>query len=63
MIPLETLRELYDYNYWARDRQLEPCRGLTAEQFQRPLGSSFTSLRDSLAPERTPVPGSRATAW
>ncbi len=49
MIPLESLRELYDYNYWARDRQLGPCRGLTTEQFQRPLGSSFTSLRDSLA--------------
>jgi uncharacterized damage-inducible protein DinB len=49
MIPIETLRELYDYNYWARDRQLEACAALTEEQFLRPLGSSFPSLRDTLA--------------
>ncbi|HKZ53690.1 MAG TPA: DinB family protein [Candidatus Acidoferrales bacterium] len=49
MIPLETLRRLYDYNYWARDRQFEACRTLTEEQFLRPLGSSFSSVRDTLA--------------
>lgn len=49
MIPLETLRELYDYNYWARDRQLEACRALTPEQLRRPMGSSFSSVRDTLA--------------
>lgn len=49
MIPLATLRELFDYNYWARDRQLEACAALTQEQFLRPLGSSFSSLRDTLA--------------
>lgn len=49
MIPLATLRELFDYNYWARDRQLEACAALTPEQFLRPLGSSFSSLRDTLA--------------
>lgn len=48
MIPLETLQELYDYNYWARDRQLEACRALTQEQFLKPLGSSFSSLRETL---------------
>lgn len=49
MIPLETLRQLYDYNYWARDRQLEACRALTDEQFLRPMGNSFSSVRDTLA--------------
>lgn len=49
MIPLATLRELFDYNYWARDRQLEACAVLTPEQFLRPLGSSYSSLRDTLA--------------
>ena len=49
MIPLETLRGLFDYNYWARDRQLQVCAALTQEQFLRPMGSSYSSLRDTLA--------------
>ena len=49
MTPLETLRELFDYNYWARDRQLEACSVLTEEQFLRPMGNSFSSVRDVLA--------------
>jgi len=49
MIPLETLRELFDYNYWARDRQLEACAALTPEQFTRAVGGSFASVRDTLA--------------
>jgi uncharacterized damage-inducible protein DinB len=49
VVPVESLRKLYDYNYWARDRQLEACSKLTAEQFLRPMGSSFGSLRDTLA--------------
>jgi uncharacterized damage-inducible protein DinB len=49
MIPLKTLRELFGYNYWARDRQLEACRVLTEEQFLRPMGNSFSSVRDTLA--------------
>ncbi|MGA2984885.1 MAG: DinB family protein [Terriglobia bacterium] len=49
MIPLATLRELYDYNYWARDRQFQACAALTSEQFVRPMGSSFSSVRDTLA--------------
>lgn len=48
MVPLATLRELFDYNYWARDRQLDACRPVASEQFLRPLGSSFSSLRDTL---------------
>ena len=49
MIPVDTLRELFDYNYWARDRQLEACAALTEEQFLRPMGNSFSSVRDTLA--------------
>lgn len=48
MIPLDTLRHLFDYNYWARDRQLKACARLTQEQFLRPMGNSFSSLRDTL---------------
>ncbi len=49
MIPVSTLRELFDYHYWARDRQLQACSLLTEEQFLRPLGASHSSLRDTLA--------------
>jgi uncharacterized damage-inducible protein DinB len=49
MIPVDTLRELFEYNYWARDRQLEACAALAQEQFLRPMGSSFSSVRDTLA--------------
>jgi len=49
MISLSTLRELFEYNYWARDRQLRACAALAPEQFLRPLGNSFASLRDTLA--------------
>lgn len=49
MIPAETLRELFEYNYWARDRQLEACAALNEEQFLRPMGNSFSSVRDVLA--------------
>jgi uncharacterized damage-inducible protein DinB len=47
-ISLAALNELFDHNYWARDRQLQACAGLTGEQFLRPLGNSFPSLRDTL---------------
>ena len=48
-ISLPTLNELFDFNYWARDRQLQTCASLTGEQFLRPLGNSFPSLRDTLS--------------
>lgn len=48
MIPIEVLRDLYDYNFWARDQQLAVCEALSEEQLSRPLGSSFGSLRDTL---------------
>jgi uncharacterized damage-inducible protein DinB len=46
---LALLNELFDYNYWARDRQLQTCADLTEEQFLRPLGNSFSSIRDTFA--------------
>jgi uncharacterized damage-inducible protein DinB len=48
-IPLSTVRELFDYAYWARDRQLESCAPLTQEQLMQSLGGSFSCLRDTLA--------------
>ena len=48
MMPLSTIRELFEYNYWARDRQLDACTALTGEQFLQPMGNSFPSLRDTL---------------
>src|SRR4051794_10569560 len=46
---LEDLRLLLDYHYWARDRVLDAASGLTLDQFTRDQGSSFRSVRDSLA--------------
>ena len=40
---------LVDYHYWARDRLLEAVERLTPEQLTRPLGSSFSSVRDTVA--------------
>lgn len=40
---------LLDYHYWARDRLLEAIAPLTPEQFTRDLGSSFPSVRDTVA--------------
>jgi uncharacterized damage-inducible protein DinB len=48
MIPMGILGELFKYNYWARDRQLDACASLAVEQFMRPMGSSFSSLHDTL---------------
>lgn len=49
MISPAALRELFDHNYWARDRQLQVCAALTQEQFLRPLGGDGPPLRDILA--------------
>ena len=46
---LRDLETLLDYHYWARDRVLAAVEGLTPEQFTRDLGSSFKSVRDTLA--------------
>jgi len=46
---LRDLRTLLDYHYWARDRLLEALEPLTPEQLARDLGSSFRSIRDTVA--------------
>lgn len=46
---LQQLRDLVDFNYWARDRMLTAVDALTLEQFTRDLGNSFRSVRDTLA--------------
>src|SRR3989442_6608651 len=48
MTPQE-MRTLYDYNAWANHRAMEAASKLTAEQFVQPMGSSFSSVRDTLA--------------
>jgi uncharacterized damage-inducible protein DinB len=40
---------LYDYNAWANRRSLDAAEKLSPEQFLNPLGSSFRSVRDTLA--------------
>jgi len=45
----EEMRALYDYNAWANHRALDAAGNLTSEQFTKPLGSSFGSVRDTLA--------------
>ncbi len=49
MISPAEIRELFEHDYWARDRQLQACAALTPEQLLKPLGSSFSSVRDTLA--------------
>src|SRR5262249_46582189 len=45
---LQDLQTLVDYHYWARDRLLEAVATLTPEQYQRDLGSSFKSVRETM---------------
>jgi uncharacterized damage-inducible protein DinB len=45
----EEMCTLYDYNAWANRRALDAARELTNEQFVKPMGSSFGSVRDTLA--------------
>jgi uncharacterized damage-inducible protein DinB len=44
----EDIRLLFDYNDWANQRSLDAAAQLSDEQFVKPLGSSFSSLRDTL---------------
>jgi uncharacterized damage-inducible protein DinB len=43
------IRTLLDYHYWARDRALDAVELLSADEFTRARGSSFSSIRDTLA--------------
>jgi len=47
MIP-EEARALFQYNDWANHRSLDATAQLSNEQFVKPLGSSFSSVRDTL---------------
>jgi uncharacterized damage-inducible protein DinB len=49
MVTPELLRFLFQYNLWADLRTLDACSSLSGEQFTRNLGSSFGSVRDTLA--------------
>src|SRR5260370_26605988 len=44
----EEIRQLFDYNDWANQRSQEGATQLSEEQFTKPLGSSFPSVRDTL---------------
>lgn len=46
--PLETLRELYAFNRWANVKTLESVEPLAAEEYERPIGGSFGSIRGTL---------------
>jgi uncharacterized damage-inducible protein DinB len=48
MVTPELLRFLFQYNAWADRRLLDACGQLTNEQFTRGLGSSFSSVRDTV---------------
>jgi uncharacterized damage-inducible protein DinB len=48
-VDVEDFRLLYLYNSWANHRTLDSCAGLSPDQFTRDLGSSFRSVRDTLA--------------
>ena len=41
----DEMRVLYDYNAWANHRELDAASALTPEQFLKPMGSSFSSIR------------------
>src|SRR5579859_7295340 len=43
------MRVLYHYNAWANHRSMDAAANLTNEQFTKPMGSSFSSVRDTLA--------------
>ena len=43
------MRVLFDYNAWANHRSMDAAAALTNEQFTKPMGNSFASVRDTLA--------------
>ena len=45
----EDARTLYAYDAWANRRVLDACASLAPEQFTKDLGSSFRSVRDTMA--------------
>lgn len=45
---IEYARTLVDFHYWARDRMLDAVFTLDEGDYTRSLGSSFSSVRDTL---------------
>jgi uncharacterized damage-inducible protein DinB len=45
---LRDLNTLLDYHYWARDRLLDAVEPLTPDQYNKDLGSSFKSIRETV---------------
>jgi uncharacterized damage-inducible protein DinB len=46
---INNIRELYDYNRWANKRSVAAADRLDKATFVRPMGNSFSSVRDTLA--------------
>jgi uncharacterized damage-inducible protein DinB len=46
---LADIRSLYEYTEWANERMLAAIAGLSDEQYTRPIVSSYSSIRDTLA--------------
>jgi uncharacterized damage-inducible protein DinB len=44
----EYIAVLLDFHYWARDRMLDAVGALSREDYERDLGSSFKSVRDTV---------------
>ncbi len=42
------LQTMIDYHYWARNQLLDAVGALTPEQYDKDLGSSFKSIRETL---------------
>jgi uncharacterized damage-inducible protein DinB len=49
MVTPELLHFLFQFNQWADQRMLNACGALSNDQFTRSLGSSFSSVRDTVA--------------
>ncbi len=45
---IESIRTLFDYHYWARDRVLAAAELITADQFTQSKGASFDTLQGTL---------------
>ena len=44
---LQDLQTMVDYHYWARDRMLDALELLAADEYNRNIGGSFSSIRET----------------
>jgi uncharacterized damage-inducible protein DinB len=44
----DELQHLVDYHYWARDRMLAALEQISSDDYAKPLGSSYASIRDTV---------------